>query len=150
MDEHDPLRDTDNAREDTGRDKPSALDGEVISPDAPLPALIAAPDPGDETRVRKKFFKTLKNAARQIPFMEDLVAAYYCALDPAAPVKVRGTLLAALAYFVLPLDAVPDFIVGIGFGDDATVLAAAIALVRAHIRDAHILAARETLKEDED
>jgi uncharacterized membrane protein YkvA (DUF1232 family) len=146
MDEHDPLRDTDK----TESGKPSALDGEVIPPDAPLPVLAAAPDPGDEARVRKTFFKTLKKAARQIPFMEDLVAAYYCALDPATPVKVRGTLLAALAYFVLPLDAVPDFILGIGFGDDATVLAAAIALVRAHIRDAHILAARETLDDIED
>lgn len=115
-----------------------------------MPGWDEAMRPGDETRVRKKFFKTLKKAARQIPFMEDLVASYYCALDPETPLKVRGTLLAALAYFVLPLDAVPDFILGIGFGDDATVLAAAIALVRSHIRDAHILAARETLAENGD
>ena len=39
-------------------------------------------------------------------------------------------------------------LLGIGFGDDATVLMAAIALIRAHIRDEHIAAARETLKEE--
>ena len=68
-----------------------------------------------------------------MPFSEDLVAAYYCAIDPATPARVRGILLAALAYFVLPFDAVPDILAGIGFADDMTVLAAAIAAVSAHI-----------------
>ena len=32
--------------------------------------------------------------------MDDVVAAYYCAMDPQTPTKVRGVLMAALAYFV--------------------------------------------------
>ena len=98
--------------------------------------------------VRQKLLGTARKAARQIPFMEDVVAGYYCALDPATPAKVRGTILAALAYFVLPLDVVPDFILGLGFGDDATVLMATIAMIRGHIRPEHIDLARETLKDD--
>ena len=50
------------------------------------------------------------------------VAAYYCAFDPETPVKVRLTLIGALAYFVLPLDAIPDMIFGLGFADDIALL----------------------------
>lgn len=99
--------------------------------------------------IRQKLLKTARKAARQIPFMEDVVAAYYCALDPATPAKVRAALLAALAYFVLPIDVIPDFLIGVGFGDDATILMAAIAMVRAHMRDDHYQAAREALAEDD-
>jgi uncharacterized membrane protein YkvA (DUF1232 family) len=99
-------------------------------------------------RVRKGFWRTAKRAARQVPFMEDAVASYYCALDSQTPTRVRGTLLAALAYFVLPADMVPDFIAGLGFTDDAAVLMAAITSVRKHIRPSHHEAARASLSED--
>ena len=38
-----------------------------------------------ERDVRRDFWTTLKRLAGQVPFVEDLVAAYYCALDPATP-----------------------------------------------------------------
>ena len=96
-------------------------------------------------KVRGKFWSTFRRAARAIPFSEDLVEAYYCALDPAVPARVRGILLAALAYFILPFDAIPDIIAGLGFTDDATILLATIGLVRAHITDVHREAARRAL-----
>jgi uncharacterized membrane protein YkvA (DUF1232 family) len=98
-----------------------------------------------EKRVRNRFWATLRKAARVIPFADDVVAAYFCALDPATPHRVRGVLLAALAYFVLPLDAIPDFIAGLGFTDDVTVLLAAISIVRSHITPVHREAARAAL-----
>ncbi len=85
---------------------------------------------------------------RVIPFSEDVVAAYYCAFDPATPARVRGVLIAALAYFVLPLDAIPDFFLGIGFTDDIGVLVAAIAMVGAHIKDSHREKARQALADE--
>lgn len=88
-------------------------------------------------RVTRGFWRTFRRASRQIPFAEELVAAYYCALDPATPLRVRGTLLAALAYFVLPFDIVPDFLLGLGFTDDIAVLTAAIAGVRSNIGPQH-------------
>jgi|GEM_PF-120023 len=113
--------------------------------------------PGDEekqqrqeTRVRRGFFGTLKRAARYIPFSQDVVASYHCALDPRTPASSRGILLAALAYFVLPFDVVPDFIVGLGFTDDAAVLLAALTAVRSNIRPEHYEKAREMLAEDEE
>ena len=63
--------------------------------------------------------------AGQIPFAEDLAAAYFCAVDPATPSRVKGILFAALAYFVMPVDFIPDFITGLGFTDDAAVFAMA-------------------------
>ncbi|MFZ2102128.1 MAG: YkvA family protein [Oricola sp.] len=98
-----------------------------------------------EKRVREKFWSTAKKAARAVPFMDEVVAAYFCAFDPKTPVKVRATLLAALAYFVLPLDFIPDFLLGFGFGDDVAVLMAALSAVRNNITDAHRLAARKAL-----
>lgn len=102
----------------------------------------------DAARVRADFWRTARRAARQIPFMEDVVAGYYCAFDKDTPLRAKGILLAALGYFVLPADAIPDVIVGLGFTDDLTVLTAAIAAVRAHLKPAHKIAAREALEQD--
>lgn len=110
---------------------------------------ILGPEEEQKASIRQKLRTTARKAARQIPFMEDVVAGYYCALDPATPTKVRATLLASLAYFVLPLDTIPDFIIGVGFGDDATVLLAALAMIRGHIREDHYHAAKEALKDKE-
>ena len=79
-----------------------------------------------ERKVRRDFWSKLKRFAGMVPFVEDLVAAYYCALDPATPMRVRGMLLAALAYFILPADLIPDMIAGLGFADDAALLTAVI------------------------
>ena len=118
--------------------------GEILEPGT------ADEQAGREKRVREKFWSTVKKAARSIPFMDEVVAAYFCALDPKTPSSVRATLLAALAYFVLPLDFIPDFILGIGFGDDLAVLMAAITAVRGNITEAHRIAARNALADRKD
>ncbi|MFA6154912.1 YkvA family protein [Mesorhizobium sp.] len=100
---------------------------------------------GDEKDVREKFWRTAKKAARQIPYMEEVVAAYYCAMDKKTPLRAKGTLLAALGYFVLPVDVIPDFVVGLGFTDDIAVLTAAITAVSAHITPAHRKAAKQAI-----
>lgn len=103
-----------------------------------------------EREVRDKFWHTVKKAARQVPFMEEVVAAYYCALDHRTPLRVKGILLGALAYFVLPTDAIPDFIPALGFTDDIAALTAAIAAIRSHLTPAHRSAARRALAEGGD
>ena len=47
--------------------------------------------------------------ARNIPFAEDAVAAYFCAFDTNTPFRVRAMLMGALAYFVMPIDAFRTF-----------------------------------------
>lgn len=93
----------------------------------------------------RNFWRKLGRVAAQIPFAEDLLAAYYCAFDYDTPRHVKVTLLGAIAYFVLPTDAIPDMLPLIGFSDDAAVLATAIKLVADHIRPAHRDAARNKL-----
>ena len=84
----------------------------------------------------------MKRALRQVPFIEEVVAAYYAMLDRETPVAARLTLIAALAYFVTPFDFVPDFLLGLGFLDDASVLLAALSAVRTSIKEEHRVAAR--------
>lgn len=113
--------------------------------------------PGDEgtqerraQQVKAKFWPTLKRAARHVPFSRDLVAAFYCAIDPNTPARAKGILLAALGYFVMPIDIVPDFMVMVGFTDDLAVLAAAIRMISSHIKDEHYDAADQALADTPD
>jgi len=102
-----------------------------------------------EEKVKRGFWKKLKRVLSRVPFAEDLIAAYYCAMDSETPTTVRATLLGALAYFILPLDFIPDIILGVGFTDDAAILAAAIATVSSHILPKHRDAAKQALKDDD-
>ncbi|MBH47185.1 MAG: hypothetical protein CME71_03340 [Halobacteriovorax sp.] len=54
---------------------------------------------------------------------------------PKSPKKVKAVIASSIAYFILPLDAVPDPIPFLGFLDDATVLAAALGIVRFYVDD---------------
>ena len=101
----------------------------------------------DEARFGSEFLGRLKRVAKRIPFAEDLLAAWICARDPATPRRVRLTLLAALGYFVLPLDAIPDIMPFLGFTDDAAVIAAALAAVAGSITPEHREKARQTMAE---
>ena len=69
-------------------------------------------------------------------------------LDRETPLAARLTLVAALAYFVTPFDFVPDFLLGLGFLDDASVLLAALTAVRTSIKEEHRVAARRGARRD--
>ena len=99
----------------------------------------------DEETVRREFWRKLKRFAARLPFAEDLLAAYYCAFDRDTPFAVKTALLGALAYFVLPFDAMPDIMPLLGFADDAAILATALRMVSNHIRPAHRAAARRAM-----
>ncbi len=116
---------------------------EGLAPD--IAAILDMPPETAERRVRSGFVHKLLRFAARLPFADDLAAAWYCAMDDRTPVKVRAVLFGALAYFVIPADALPDVIVGLGFTDDATVLAAALGIVGSHIRPQHRRAARRLL-----
>jgi len=105
-------------------------------------ALPVAYVPPDE----KRFWAKLRRVVARVPFAEDVVAAYYCALDRDTPGYVRAVLFGALAYFLLPTDMVPDVLAGLGFTDDASVIAAAIAAVGRHLEPRHREQARERLE----
>lgn len=99
----------------------------------------------DPERVRKSFWIKLKRLATKLPFVEDLLAAYYCAFDRETPRHVQISLLGAIAYFVLPFDFIPDLLPVLGFTDDAAILATAIRMVSSYIRPDHREAAKAAM-----
>ena len=101
----------------------------------------------DEAGLRRDFWAKLRRVGRRIPFAEDLLAAYYCTLDPATPSRVKLILLGAIAYFVLPFDGITDLLPLLGFADDAAILAAAITQVAGSITEAHREKARKALSD---
>ncbi|MGH6870719.1 MAG: YkvA family protein [Rhizomicrobium sp.] len=106
-----------------------------------LPATLAR----YERIVAAGFWDKLLRLAARVPFAEDLAAAFFCVADQRTPAKVKAILLAALAYFVMPVDAIPDFLPVIGFTDDAAVFALAFSMVSRSIRPEHYRAARARL-----
>lgn len=101
----------------------------------------------DERGILDDTIMRLKALGRQLPFAEDALAAYHCVRDPETSTRVKLILLAALAYFVMPIDMVPDVLPLLGFTDDAAVLAGAIATVRGAITEDHREKARASLAE---
>lgn len=99
----------------------------------------------NEAAVRQGFWQKARKTLGRVPFSEDAVAAFHCATDPATPLAIRVTLFGALAYFVMPFDVIPDVILGLGFTDDAAILAAAYTAARTHITDHHRQQARAWL-----
>ena len=90
-----------------------------------------------EASVRTAFWTKLRRVAGRIGFAKEAVAAWYCVADPATPARVRAILVGALAYFILPVDVIPDVILGLGFTDDAAIFWAAWKAVGGHIQDRH-------------
>lgn len=109
----------------------------------PIGNLPVSYSPPDERR----FWRKVRRVAARVPFVEDLLAAYFCAIDRNTPTYVRGVLLGAVAYFVLPADMIPDLLAPLGFTDDASVIAAALSAVGRNILPKHRQQARDTIDE---
>jgi uncharacterized membrane protein YkvA (DUF1232 family) len=120
----------------------------VKTPEAPGQALEPY-DPErferDRDEVESGFWRKVQRIASQVPFIEDAIAAYFCACDKATPIQVKAVIMGALAYFVIPLDVIPDFLTGLGFTDDATVFYIAYQAISRHVTERHREKAREAL-----
>lgn len=79
--------------------------------------------------------------------LEKAFVLYYAAMDEETPEWARVTSFAALAYFVMPIDVIPDYIPVIGFSDDLSVLAGAILTIAMHIQLKHKKQADEKMEE---
>ncbi len=72
---------------------------------------------------------------------------YYCLQDDDTPSRAKVIIVAALSYFVSPVDLVPDIFPGTGYIDDLAVLAGAFALVFVSIKPEHRQEAKDKMKE---
>ncbi|MFN3228485.1 MAG: YkvA family protein [Asticcacaulis sp.] len=111
----------------------------------PTRALVPVQLKTNTQTVEAGFWPKVRHLATKLPFAQSLVALWYCARDPKTPARSKALVLAGLAYFVLPTDAVPDVFVGIGFSDDAAVIAALVSLIGAHLKPEHYALARTRL-----
>lgn len=91
----------------------------------------------NEELVKNSFWTKMKKSAGKIPFTKDAIAMYYCAVDAKTPLWAKGIAFGALAYFVSPIDAIPDVIIGLGFTDDAALIAAGIRAISGQVTDEH-------------
>ncbi len=111
----------------------------------PKKALVPSVQRVNEIRVTRGFWPKVARTAARIPFAKQVISVYYAARDPETPVAAKGVMMGALAYFVLPFDAIPDILAGVGFTDDAAVITAVIATLGANIRSRHRDAAQKAL-----
>ena len=74
----------------------------------------------DENIIIKILIKAGRTIAK--PALEVLEMA----VDPYTPTQVRVSLLAALAYLIMPFDLFPDFMPLVGFSDDFVALTAVL------------------------
>ncbi len=79
-----------------------------------------------------KIGKTVATAGREV--IEKALWLYYAAQRPETPVWVKTAIFGALSYFIMPIDAIPDFLPG-GYVDDLGVLTAALGTAAAYINN---------------
>lgn len=83
------------------------------------------------TQFWKKLAKLAGAAGRGT--LEKALYLYYAAQSPGTPAWAKRVIYGALGYFILPLDAIPDLAPLIGYTDDLSIMAAALATVAFYI-----------------
>lgn len=96
-------------------------------------------------KIKDGFFAKVKRIAGKVPFIPDAVSMYYCMLDPKTPFWVKASIAGALAYFISPIDAIPDVIPVVGYADDAAVVYMTLAIIHGHVTEAHVSEAKRWL-----
>lgn len=96
-----------------------------------------------EESIWSKLAGFAKTAGKEV--VEKVLVLYEALRDSDTPAWARGVIIAALGYFISPVDAIPDFVPFAGFADDLGALAVAAGTVAAYIKDVHVEKARETL-----
>jgi uncharacterized membrane protein YkvA (DUF1232 family) len=100
-----------------------------------------------ETIDPNTFWAKVKGVVRQAgePIVMEVMKAWHVAHDPQTPHHAKAILFGALAYFVLPVDAIPDAVPIVGFSDDLAALGAALYATNAYITDHTLAMARASV-----
>ena len=99
-------------------------------------------------KIISEFPGKLSESSGKITFATQATAMYYALRDPKTPLKVKALIGAALAYFIMPFDVIPDWIVGIGFTDDLAVVLMVLRKLAGSITEEHYELARRRLKRE--
>lgn len=82
-------------------------------------------------RFWQKLARHAKTAGHAV--LEKALYLFYAAQSPSTPAWARRVMYGALGYFIFPLDAIPDLAPLVGYTDDLSVMAAALATVAYYI-----------------
>ncbi len=82
----------------------------------------------DEGKFKRLLPRLLARAGRSVVLKA--LYLYQALISSHTPAHLKALILGALGYLVLPFDLIPDFIVPLGFVDDAAALAACLVAVR--------------------
>lgn len=82
-----------------------------------------------ERKFRKKMAQMPKTAGCAI--LRVAVTLYVLLRTPGTPLWAKAIIIAALTYWILPLDTIPDPIIGIGYTDDLAVMTLALTQLHA-------------------
>ena len=85
-----------------------------------------------------------KKAGREV--VEKALWLHYAAQDEKTPLWAKTTIYGAIAYFVMPADAIPDFVPAAGFTDDLGAIVAALTAVAVYVTPEVKQRAAEQLK----
>ena len=92
--------------------------------------------------------KIRKNIAKiGVKVIYQALLLFYVAQSPNCPAKVKAGIIGALGYLISPLDLVPDIMMGIGYTDDAAMIAAALAIAQVYITDDILAQARSKISD---
>ncbi|WP_419569587.1 YkvA family protein [Rheinheimera sp.] len=58
---------------------------------------------------------------------------YFVLQRPDLPATVKAVIICSLAYFIWPLDAIPDVLVPLGYTDDLAMLSSALLVAAVHV-----------------
>jgi len=95
------------------------------------------------------FWIKLKLSAKTAGYelVEKSLWLYYASRRPETPIWAKTAVYSALAYFILPTDAIPDFIPITGYTDDMAAIAAAVTTISQYINDDVKALANKKLKD---
>jgi len=95
-----------------------------------IPSRRSIPLSGVPMTPPPRHFSCLRIALRRAgeSLLMPALTAWHLARDPDTPQEAKVALFGALAYLILPTDAVPDFLPGVGYADDLTALTAALGI----------------------
>ena len=91
----------------------------------------APPESYSDDQFWSKMSRYMKKAGREV--LEKALWLHYAAQDERTPLWAKTTIYGALAYFILPADAIPDFIPAAGLTDDLGALVAALTTVAVYV-----------------
>lgn len=80
-----------------------------------------------ESELWKKIGEVAKMAGLRVIYY--VLLLYYSLQSDTVTLKEKALIIGALGYFILPVDLVPDFIIGLGYGDDAAALVAVVKML---------------------